>query len=92
VTIVFRCTEYADFMCCDVCAAVTMLQRLSWFLALSVAFSVAEDEICSYSNSSVMTSADCSGRMLENIPTSLNSNILVWRWCSFVECKHTSKR
>jgi hypothetical protein len=50
---------------------------LAWFLALSVAFSNGEEQICTYSTNFRMTSADCSGRMLEHLPTTLSSDIKV---------------
>jgi hypothetical protein len=50
----------------------------SWLLTLSVAFSMAEKQICSYYTTFGVTSADCSRRMLEDLPTELPSDIQVF--------------
>lgn len=52
-----------------------MFLVFSWLLTLSAAFSTAEKQICTYSANFRVTSADCSRRMLENVPSSLPSGI-----------------
>ncbi|XP_023716295.1 transforming growth factor beta activator LRRC32 isoform X4 [Cryptotermes secundus] len=47
----------------------------SWLLTLSVVFSMAEKQICTYYTTVRVTSADCSGRMLEDLPTELLTDI-----------------
>jgi hypothetical protein len=55
-----------------------MYLAFSWILTLSVAFSMAEKQICTYSANFRVTSADCSRRMLENVPPTLPSDIKVF--------------
>jgi hypothetical protein len=50
----------------------------SWLLTVLVAFSMAETQICTYYTNLHVTSADCSGRMLEDLPTELPSDIQVF--------------
>jgi hypothetical protein len=50
----------------------------SWLLTLSVAFSMAEKQICTYHTTFRVISADCSRRMLEDLPTELPSDIQVF--------------